>query len=89
MFLDLWHDFYRVCAVIAVCSIAANFLPAASKLDAIPKLKSLYCVFVDLVAGFGGNWRADLPSLAMEFMGFRRKVRHGIRNWKQSRLDKR
>ncbi len=87
-YLDLRHDFFRVCAFIAANSILANLLPRSSRLGRHRKVHNFYCLVIDLVAFFACNWRVNLPSLDQEFMGFRRTARHAYRNWQQSRLDR-
>jgi len=69
---DLLHDFRRFCEFTTLFAILANFLPKAERLDRWPRLCGIYIVFVDLVAGFGMNWRYQLPSLDLEFLGFKR-----------------
>lgn len=89
IYLELRHGLFRLCVFVSCNALLANFLPSAEKLWRYPRAQRAYGVFVDLVAGFGLNWRAELPSLDREFFGFRRKVRHGLRNWKQNRIDRR
>ena len=86
-YLNLRHDLWRVCAFVAFNALLANFLPDSRLLRKHHRARYLYEVFVDLVAGFGLNWRTSLPSLDQEFMGFKRIFRHAYRNWRQDRID--
>ena len=85
----LRNDWRDVCEFIATAAIAANFLPRAAKFQRWPKLYSTYTWLVDVVALFACNWRANLPSLDEEFLGFqakctdwlkrrRRRKKHGL-----------
>lgn len=87
VFTGLRQDLDRVCEFIATCAWLCNWLPPSILLKNHPKKRYCYEVFVDLVAGFGLNWRERLPSLDREFPGFRRMLRHGYRNWLQVRMD--
>ena len=92
--------FFHVCMVVAICALLANFLPdseTVSKRLAIllreyPRLQGKICwwyeFFIDVVALIALNIRAEFPCLEVAFMGFRRNLRHGIRNWKQERMDR-
>jgi hypothetical protein len=76
--LDLRHDFFRICAFIVLCAFVSNFLPDERRVAGYPKTRYVYRAFVDIIAGFGLNWRASLPSLDLEFMGFRVRRRRKI-----------
>jgi hypothetical protein len=82
---DLRHDFFRICAFVAINALLCNFLPPSLLLRCYPKTRYCYEVLVDLMAGFALNWRERLPSLDREFPGFRRMLRHAYRNWRQDR----
>jgi len=84
----LRHDLFRVTAFIAGCAFIKNFLPSSRMFSSIPRLCWWYELFVDVVSLFALSWRAQSPSLEMEFLGFKRTTRHAIRNWKQGRLDR-
>ena len=87
-YLNIRHDFRNVCEFVFWCALIVNFLPEADrfrKLGRAPFYTYLY--FVDLLALFALNWRAQLPSLDSEFMGFRRTARHYIRNKRQDFAD--
>ncbi len=96
-YLDLRLDFYRVCEFVAINSLLANFLPSHGWVDRVcishapekmrHSLNFTYCLLVDIIAGFGLNWRTHLPSLDQEFIGFKRTVRHKYRNWRQAKTD--
>jgi hypothetical protein len=79
--------FYHLCVVISCASLVANFLPSARLLNHYPKVKAIYLLIVDWIALLALNFRADLPSLDKEILGFKRRFRHAYRNWKQSRQD--
>ena len=70
-YLDLRHDFFRMCAFCWVCAIGKNFLPRNKFKNRF--LYDTYRIIIDLFAGFGGGWRADSPSLQQEWMGFKAK----------------
>ena len=72
----LRHDLRSTCVFIAFCALIANFLPKKKHLDGYPRLQFCYCIFIDIVAGFGLNWRYRLPSLDLQFLGFKRPERH-------------
>jgi hypothetical protein len=72
-YIDVRHDFFRICVFIAGCALACNFLPCEDRLDNYPRTKRLYVLFVDIIAGFGLNWRHCLPTLELELMGFKIK----------------
>jgi len=84
----LQHDFRRVCVLIALNAALANVLPRHELLRRHPLLHAVYRLFVDCVAAFGLNIRVSLPSLDVEFLGCRRQIRHGYRNWRQDRIDR-
>jgi hypothetical protein len=86
-YLYLRSDLRTLCLWIAGSAVLANFLPPAALFRRHRRFCALYVHFVDVVALVGANWRARLPSLEREFWGFRRRVRHGIRNWRQDRTD--
>lgn len=86
--IDLQQDLSRVCVFIAANSLLCNFMPPSELLSEQPKVRYCYEVLIDLIAGFGLNWREQLPSLNREFPGFRRMMRHAYRNWLQRKLDK-
>lgn len=84
----LLEDLKWVCVFIAANALLSNFMPPTVLLRRYPRLHWAYCLLVDLVATFGLNLRTSLPSLDMEFMGFRRAFRHAYRNWQQTKSDK-
>jgi hypothetical protein len=84
---DLRHDFFHVCVFIAANAFLCNWMPPSILLKEHPRTRYAYEILVDLVAGFGLNWRERLPSLDREFPGFRKMLRHGYRNWLQVRMD--
>jgi hypothetical protein len=71
LYLNLEHDFFRVCGFIAASSLVANFLPNAKVLKLGPRLGWLYSCLIDCVALCAFNWRICLPSLRGHFMGFK------------------
>lgn len=73
VWLDLRHDLFRICVLIAFCAYSKNFLPRNRFKNA--RLRQAYQILIDLLAGFGGGWRADSPSLQQEWMGFKAKRR--------------
>jgi hypothetical protein len=79
--------FYHLCVVISCASLVANFLPNARFLNHYPKLQALYLLLIDWIALLALNFRADLPSLDKEILGFKSRFRHAYRNWKQTRKD--
>lgn len=79
--------FYHLCVVISCASLVANFLPNARFLNHYPKIQAFYLLLVDWIALLALNFRADLPSLDKEILGFKRKFRHAYRNWKQNKKD--
>lgn len=89
LYLDYRHDLFRVCVFIAVNALLANFLPRAARFRKHRTFQCFYIVVIDLVAAFGLNWRAELPSLNQEFMGFKRRVGYGYRNWRGRRRETR
>jgi hypothetical protein len=80
--------FFHVCFVIATSSLLANFLPDIRYFRNHPRFQLVYSFFVDYVALFALNFRTNLPSLDQEFMGFRRRLRHAYRNWRQRTADR-
>jgi hypothetical protein len=72
-YVDVRHDFFRLCVFIAANALMCNFLPDSERLDRFPKLQWIYEILISLVAGFGLNWRHCLPSLDLEIMGFKVK----------------
>jgi hypothetical protein len=81
-YFDLRHDFFRVCAFVFWNALLCNFLPSSVLLRKYPKTRYCYEVLVDLVAGFGLNWRTKLPSLDAEFLGFKRIAQQTYRSWR-------
>ncbi len=79
LYLDLRHDFFRLCVFIAGNALIANFLPKSTVFKGMPRTRWTYELLVDLIAGFGLSWRAKRPSLQKEWMGF--KVRRRSRRW--------
>jgi hypothetical protein len=81
------HLIFRLAAVIASCSIVANLLPNAKKLDNYPDLQCCYEIVVILVAAIALNWRAHLPGLEAQFLGF--KAEDGPLQYTRARLKRR
>ena len=79
--------FFHMCAWVFWSSVIANLLPPVKNFSRHPRWCWWYEFVIDLVAFFALNIRADLPSIEVEAMGFRRKIRHGYRNWQQRRID--
>lgn len=93
--LAILRDMRKLCVVVAIASLLANFLPPMRWLRL--KLRrnrnvDLYCYFyswiIDIIATIALNFRVQLPALDREMMGFRRIVRHRIRNLRQNRIDR-
>lgn len=80
--------YFRMCSVVFWAALIANFLPDSRYLTKSPRARNAYEFIVDYVALFALNFRANLPSLEREFMGFKRRVRHAYRNWRQRKVDK-
>jgi hypothetical protein len=62
---------FRLASIIAVCSGIANILPNERILAKRPLAQSVYEVAIFIIATLSLNWRARLPSLHAEFLGFR------------------
>jgi hypothetical protein len=71
VYLDLRHDFFRACAGVTLCSFVANILPKDELFEGHPKIRSVYCMFVDLIAAFALNWRMHTASLNLRIFSFR------------------
>lgn len=69
---------YRMSILVAVSSLVANLLPNAERLNKYPRLKQCYLFLIDYIAFFALNWRAQLPSLEQEMLGFRKHVKQLI-----------
>lgn len=78
---DLWQVIRSVCVFIAFCALAANFVPRAA-LIRNRRRRACYKLLVEVIAGCGLNLRICLPSLDMQWMGFRakRRFRQGSRD---------
>lgn len=93
----LRHDIRDIACFVASCSLLANFLPRLAwvdlKMKRWPRLQrpvhDFYLWFIDMVAFCALNWRIELPSMQFEWMGFARRAKHTIRNWRQDREDRR
>jgi hypothetical protein len=88
LYRDVRYDFFRMCVFITANAFICNFLPPALLLRKYPKTRYCYEMLIDLIAGFGLNWRERLPSLDRKFPGFRGMLRHAYRNWWQEKFDK-
>ncbi len=70
-FFYLHRDVRTACCWVAAASLLANFLPRQSAFDRWPRVKITYGYLIDVVAFMALNFRACLPSLQQEFLGFR------------------
>jgi hypothetical protein len=57
--------------ISTACSFIANVLPNERFLDGYPRTKKAYGVVIKAIATVAFNIRANLPSLAIGFLGFR------------------
>jgi hypothetical protein len=80
----VWFHF---CELVTLCAIGINFMPRESRFDGRPLLLATYRFVVHYIAFFACNWRARLPSLDLEFMGFKKALPrwHIVRE--EDRLD--
>lgn len=86
--LGLRWVYFHACELIAFCSLLANLLPHEKRFARFPRVHWWYVFLVDYIALFALNIRANLPCIELELFGFRRKIRHGYRNWRQRRMDR-
>jgi hypothetical protein len=78
----IWNIIKFVLINAGICSLICNILPKAKRTD------GAYHFFIDVMSFCAFNWRACLPSLDLHFLGFKRHVRHGIRNFRQRLADR-
>ena len=69
--LDFRYLIFRFSVFIAINAMLANLLPNAKCFAKRPSVQCWYEVLVCLIAIFSLNWRACLPSLDAEFLGFK------------------
>jgi hypothetical protein len=87
MLHGIWIVYYSVAMVSASCTFGINFMPHPSRETDLAS--SLYLFLYDMIAFCGCRWTSDTPSFNDEFVGIRRKFRHGYRNMRQTQLDRR
>ncbi len=78
---DLWVDLQHICVFIAGNALVANFLPRAAHVRD-RKRRALYRLSIEAIAGCALNLRVCIPSLDMQWMGFRAK-----RQFRQAKRD--
>ncbi len=88
LYFNLRYDFLWVCVFIVVNAVIGNLWPNSEHLKNWPKLRYFYEMLIDVNSAFALRWRAQMPSLDKEFLGFRREIKHAYRNWQQGRQDK-
>ncbi len=81
VYLGFRHVVRSVAVWVAFNSLLANFLPNEKRFLQWPRVCRCYVWLVDFVAFNALNFRACLPSLQQEFMGFRRSVRRKVHGW--------
>ena len=60
---DLWHDYFRVCSVIAWCALINNFLVSDRRFCHWPRVRAAYSFLCDMVSALALNWRKRQPTL--------------------------